>query len=212
MRTRIQARPVTLVVVGLLCAAVGTAYANRGTIVNGEANYVTAWAPLEITAAGSTVRCNVTLEGSFAGKTFTKASSTVISNVLQASFGSCTGGRVSVLAETLPWTTDYVSFAGTLPFITQISVALTGAGISIEPTGLGSACLLRSEARAPIKGIAATSREVEGGLEIPTMRADETVRYALTGNFFCSASTGTLRGRGGELGGTTETAVVKLIQ
>ncbi len=211
MRIRSRIRLVALVAAGALCAAVGTAHARSGQVVNGEANYLTKWAPIEITVNESVIRCNLVLEGSFVATSFAKSTETTISNVLEASFESCSGGRVATLAETLPWRARYASFSGTLPRITAIGVSLTGVHVSLEPTGFGAACLLVSEARTPVRGSASTTAEAEGLLEIPTVSADETVRYALTGSGLCSFATARLRGRGGELSGTKETVAVKLI-
>lgn len=211
MHIRSRLRLAALVAAGMLCAAVGTAHANRGQVVNGEANYLTKWGPIEITMGEFVVRCNLVLEGSFAATTFAKRAGTTISRIEEASFEGCSGGRASVLTATLPWTTTYSSFSGTLPRITGISVSLVGAGASIEPTGFGASCLLRTETGAPAKGTATTTAEAGGLLEIPTVRADETVRFTLSGSGLCGLTSATLRGSGGELSGRREITAVKLI-
>ena len=86
MHIRSRLRLAALVAAGMLCAAVGTAHANRGQVVNGEANYLTKWGPIEITMGEFVVRCNLVLEGSFAATTFAKRAGTTISRIEEASF------------------------------------------------------------------------------------------------------------------------------
>jgi hypothetical protein len=80
-----------------------------------------------------TVECPVTLAGSFHGATTTKTLNRLLGSVTSATVGdaSCTGGRASFLAGTLPWHVLYVSFSGTLPRMTGVRLALSAPGFRI---------------------------------------------------------------------------------
>lgn len=209
MRIRNRIRLVALLAAGALLLVASTAFARNGRVVNSEAFFSTYWAPIEIRAAEFTVRCNLTLNGSFTATTYSKTAGLTVGRVTETSLEGCTGGTSRVLTATLPWSITYTSFTGTLPRILEIQVSLTGVGLQVEP-GLGVVCLLSTEARAPARGIGVTRAEVEGALEIPTIRADETARLPVTGAF--CPTTATLRGSGRDLpGGEAEVMIVQLI-
>jgi hypothetical protein len=133
-----------------LSVAVSTASANRLSMTSRAIRSV--WRVVEFTASpGITVRCPLTVEGSFHSATFHKIRRALIGYMTRAGFGasaSCTGGGMTVLTETLPWHVTYEKFEGTLPNITHVGVEVIGAGVRIEERSLG-ACL----ARAPAPGI-----------------------------------------------------------
>jgi hypothetical protein len=81
-----------------------------------------------------TVRCNVTMEGSFHARTIPKVSRSLIGYVTRGTVAHpCTGGEAWAWngtegaltgASTLPWHLSYEGFIGTLPNITGIRILL----------------------------------------------------------------------------------------
>ena len=128
------------------------------------------------TAGEGTVRCAVSLEGSFASASFNETRGARLASVTSASASGCTGGSATVLRETLPWSVNYGSVSGTAPNITAINPNLVGAAFRFQPTGLLS-CLERSTTEAPIGLIWA--RE-ERGL-ITSFRTERASHIRLTG-------------------------------
>lgn len=194
MRT-CRKRALTASVVALvLFALTGTSGAN--TLQLTETTFRTAYRSLEFTAAGSTVRCPVTLEGSFHSASISKTGGALLGHVTRVSTGTCTGGTVTALTGTLPWHVQYSSFAGTLPNITSVRLQAIGASFQVHPTGLLT-CLARSEASHAVT--LGYERTTQG--EITGVRAGGTI--PLTGE-------GGLCAAGGEasLGGTGTTTVL----
>ncbi|HEU4702478.1 MAG TPA: hypothetical protein VFS37_08355 [Conexibacter sp.] len=105
----------------LLSAAVGTASARNLSVSNG--NIRVTWSNLEF-ASTVTVRCQITLEGSFHRNTIVKEEGTLIGAVSRATVKteSCTNARAST--EGLPWHITYEAFEGTLPAITDVFLLL----------------------------------------------------------------------------------------
>ncbi|HEX7289689.1 MAG TPA: hypothetical protein VF250_01070 [Conexibacter sp.] len=98
------------------------------------------WNPLIVTEpGGASVRCPLTLEGSFHSSTLAKVNYSLTGYITSGSLGapgSCTGGEGTLLTETLPWHTRYFGFTGTLPNISTISILVSGAAVRIRlPTG-----------------------------------------------------------------------------
>jgi len=120
------------VLVWLSCAA-----GARQLVISEQLLRVT-YSTLELTGGSETVRCPVTLEGSFSSESFPKTSGLRLGSVTRAALteGSCTNGRARVLAETLPWAVQYSSFTGTLPAISSIALRLGGAAFSVRGSGL----------------------------------------------------------------------------
>lgn len=199
MRLHKRMRAVALgVAAGLLLLAPG-ASANRGSVLNTGVPFATMWTPMELEAAGITVRCNVTLWGKMGGLTFSKTAGLQVGRIIEAEVESCSGGSARVLTETLPWALSYASFAGTLPSITGITLSVVGAAIRITPRE-GLECLARTSSSEPAKVTGTLAREAGGQLEIASTRLDERSGIALTGGFLCS-----LAGRG-DLAGTGRSA------
>jgi hypothetical protein len=140
-----------LIVAVALLASFTTASAR--TFSQSSATFRATWAPMSIIdreAVEATVRCNVTVEGSFHARTFAKVRGSLIGYVTRAGLTACTGGSARFLSETLPWHVAYESFAGALPNITRLNLTLIGAGISVDPEGFPPSCLARAEAVGPI--------------------------------------------------------------
>lgn len=122
MHFHINLRVAALLSAALLAAAVGSAAANRLSMT--ETKFRIAYSPISfVPSFGSTVRCPVTLEGSFHSRTSTKTAGALAGFITRASLGTCESGRARINTETLPWHVQYVSFRGALPGITSIEQA-----------------------------------------------------------------------------------------
>jgi hypothetical protein len=173
--------------VALVCAAVtalaATASATRFAVIERVFRTTGTWS---FEAVEATVRCPVTLEGSFSSGTFAKVAGTRVGSIGRASLGTCSGGTVRVLTEVLPWSMHYSSFTGTLPNTTSTVTQFRGAAFQITPTGL-STCLARSSETSPLL----TRFETEVRNSVTGLRLDETASIPLTGGGVC----GLFRGR-----------------
>ncbi len=184
MRRVMTAFAVTVV----LGAAAQAAAASTLAIV--EPAFRATWRTLTFSATEeSRVSCPLTLEGRFVEGTFAKTSGARIGSVRRATLGECAGGTARVLTETLPWTTQYSSFAGTLPDITSVTMRTVGGAFQIHPTGL-SECLARTEERSPLVTIAERNHE---GI-VTGLRVDESATIPLTGGVLCSLVRGKVSG------------------
>jgi hypothetical protein len=144
MLSRSKSLPATLAALAILLVAVGGASAGRLSLNNNTFRVV--WSPMRfITRAGTEITCNVTFEGSFASRTFTKSFGSQIASITAARLESCSRTMV-LLTETLPWSLFYSSFIGTLPRIEQLVTLLTGMRFR---WGAISTCLYRVVAEAP---------------------------------------------------------------
>jgi hypothetical protein len=178
MRTRSKLILAAISAIALLGMAVSAASASRLEVVNSERGFRIVWSPLTFEAAEATVRCNVTLEGSFTRRTTTKTLNAAIGKVTRAPINSCTGGTLS--SSGLPWNVAYGGFGGTLPSITSITKRITNARITIQPSGL-PACNMISELEEPLRAI----ETLNAAGEITSSRADETATIGTEGGFLC---------------------------
>lgn len=123
----------------ILATAVGTATARRIEI---SSQFVrVTWSELTMEGAGISIRCPMTIEGSFHSRTMSKVCGSVVGLVSRAVItpGSCTGAEVALLQESLPWRLGFIGFTGTLPRIQRIRGSLIGLALRIE--ALGTPCL-----------------------------------------------------------------------
>jgi hypothetical protein len=160
----------------LLSLAVGTASA-RNLSLN-EQSYRITWTPIEL-IGGGTIRCNLTLEGTFHYRTLVKSAGALIGQVNRATLNMCTGGSATVLTNALPWHVRYAGFTGTLPNVTGARIDVVGLSINQRYEGLPE-CLGSSTSESPARLIA----NVSGGT-VTGVRADETARIPLAGGGFC---------------------------
>jgi hypothetical protein len=111
----------------------GTASARVFSIDN--MNFRVVWRSLEFIDAGGlvTVRCPVTIEGSFHSQTISKVEKALIGHVSRATVAeaSCSGGRATVHQTSLPWHITYNGFRGILPRINSIRLLLYGPAFQI---------------------------------------------------------------------------------
>jgi hypothetical protein len=182
--------------VGLfLAAALATASARR--LSTSEQNILAAWtpaSPLIFTAAGTEIRCPLTLDGSFHSRTISKVCGQLTGYVNQAivANSACTNGHGTILTETLPWHVQYVSFAGRLPEIESVKVQMIGIRFRIETTD-GLVCLTGTTQSHPAVGN--FLREAESGVLMSMTALPEfTIPLERTG-FLCElAGTGKFTG------------------
>jgi len=115
----------------LLAAAVGTASARN--LSSSSSDWRVTWAGLEFVSPGLlTIRCRVTLLGTFHARTIAKVARSLIGSVTRAFVTRpCTNGEgwafdgTEGRPQTLPWHLTYEAFAGTLPNITSLDVLLS---------------------------------------------------------------------------------------
>jgi hypothetical protein len=197
-----------LAATAVLAAAVGTATAQRLVVSNQQIRAV--WSSLELgnSVTSETLRCPVTLEGSFHSRTIVKTVGSLVGYVTRAAVSNavCTGGHATILQETLPWHLTYQSFTGTLPNISSVTLNLIRAGFIIETAA--NNCRAVTTALRPARGIAT----VGAGGAVTGLRADETATIPLVngpGGFACSLATGFFRGVGAVtlLGNTTAISI-----
>jgi len=138
MRTSARLLPVALVAAIVLAAAVGSASARN---LSFSSQTIRTGMFLRLEALGVLTSCPVTLEGSFHSRTIAKAREALIGAITAARTNKLrclTATRTLMLAEpdsaereTLPWSLHYETFAGTLPRITGLRIAVVGMGIRV---------------------------------------------------------------------------------
>jgi hypothetical protein len=121
----------------LLSAAVSTASATRLSVSN--QNIRATWNSLEFASELVTLRCQLTLEGSFHTRTIAKVRESLIGAITMARFKeeACTNG--SFRAQAVPWHITYESFAGTLPNITAVNLLLSRFRFQLNVPGICTA-------------------------------------------------------------------------
>jgi hypothetical protein len=118
----------------MLGAVVSSASAGRLSTSEG---FRIVWSPMTLTLepVGS-VRCKVTLEGSFASRTIRKVARALLARGFFGALTACTGGRATLLTETLPWHYTYLSFSGILPRIDGWELLHSKFPIRVEVGGV----------------------------------------------------------------------------
>jgi len=175
MRHRSRAPLAMLVAASALATIAATASA--GTFLIAGSRFKLRYSALSFISGGTTVRCALTLEGSFSAGTFADARGTRIATVTSASVASCTGGSATVLSATLPWAFDYTSSTGAPPEIRTLTLPVVGMSLGIQPTGSLS-CLMRSSSEHPVVLVA--ERESKGLLT--SVRTDLAAEIPLEGS------------------------------
>jgi hypothetical protein len=184
----------------ILAVAVPTASARWFSTSSQQISAV--WSPLNFIVGpfeSNTIRCVLSLEGSFHTRTFAKVREALVGYVTRPAIQApCTNGEFHVLAET-PWHLRYEGFTGALPRITSIKLRLVEFSIWFN-SALGPRCLYRSTVTNP----AAFTLSLESGT--PTSAALE-VSLPETQAGMCF-ETIRIEGRGARV---TTTATVSLI-
>ena len=137
-----------LVAAGVLFVVTGASSARSFSLT--EAGFAAGWRSMSFTMSGTTLRCQVYMEGSFASRTLAKVVGSHVGSVeiAFATEGICTGGSATVKEETLPWNVEYNSFTGTLPNITGLKLEVIGTGFKTEVSGLR--CEFLTSTREPL--------------------------------------------------------------
>jgi hypothetical protein len=156
-------------------AVSGTASARVFSLSN--MNFRVVWSSLEFTneTGFGTVRCRVTLEGSFHSQTISKVEKALIGYISRANVAGerCTGGSATINQESLPWHITYSGFTGRLPTITSIRLLLQNAKFEIRVPGIGPCLAIvepANQARGEVivSGGEATNLLPDGSVPIPT--------------------------------------------
>jgi hypothetical protein len=187
----------------LLAAATSTATARILSVSN--QNIRATWASLEFVSL-VTIRCRMTLEGSFHSRTIAKVARQLIGSITRFLFDTenCTNGRGRPRTELLPGHITYEGFRGILPRIDTVYLLLSRIRFQI----IASPC-------TGDYGTAATNFTLEASVEegrgITELRpvASRNIVQRHSGTAFCPAS-GTFGGTGSLmlLGNTTKISVL----
>jgi hypothetical protein len=198
VRNRSKLVLVALTAALTLGALVGMASANR--IAQSNQTFRSTWNALEFIGF-VTIRCHVTIEGSFHSRTISKVAEALVGYVSRAIVdeGHCTGGSARVLSESLPWHIRYASFTGTLPNITGIVLRQVNAAFQVSAVVLGAQvnCLFKSTAASPMRGTV----EVSGGVAQNLTPEAAQIPRSSGSEFSC--------GNSGRLGGTSTSLTVQ---
>ncbi|HXE43894.1 MAG TPA: hypothetical protein VN635_01735 [Conexibacter sp.] len=153
----------------MLMLVSGSAGASRLSLTEGE--YDMSWAGLEFrnNLGAPPLVCPTTLSGRFERRTFSKVAGSQIGvvervsiNASERTTGTCRGGEITILTESLPWHINYHAFFGTLPSIRDVRVDIVNAAFRINMEGVAT-CLIRSEASEPFVAFIATAPESASG-------------------------------------------------
>jgi hypothetical protein len=173
MRTSTKLGLTALMAAIMLSSAVATASARSLSV--SEQSFRATWSSLELSYNGATIRCRVTLEGSFHARSIVKIARSLIGAITKATFGHpCTGGEywadngteaepLGTAPNRLPWHLTYESFTGTLPAISAVNFLISRVSFVLRVTVLGLTCQGRygkSEDNITLVG----AREAGGGL------------------------------------------------
>jgi hypothetical protein len=123
-------------VTATMFGAIAVSNASARNFSINERFFRVAWASLETseTAFGVSMRCPVTVEGSFHNTTMAKVLGSLLGNITRVALKneSCTGGHATALTERLPWGISYEGFTGRLPAIETIKVLLIRPAVRLE--------------------------------------------------------------------------------
>jgi hypothetical protein len=196
----------------LLASFVSTASARN--LSTSDRLWRASWNSLEFVAT-VTIRCRVTLEGSFHSQTIAKVARSLIGSVTRVTVAHpCSGGEawadngierqpLGTAPNRLPFHLTYEGFRGTLPRIEELFLLLSRGSFVTEATVLGFNC--RGRYGNATDNISSTAtREAGGGIReiIPIEgRNTATLVEQLGRNAVCPA-TGRFRGASGPIIGT----------
>jgi hypothetical protein len=136
MRTSAKLALTGLLAAMLLAAALSTASA-RNLEVSAQGLLVS-WSRLEFESSAGTVKCQITLDGSFHSRTIPKTANLLIGAITEVRIKteSCTNGSDSINTATLPWHILYRGFTGTLPAILSVRIAIARYRFTLAVFGI----------------------------------------------------------------------------
>jgi hypothetical protein len=189
----------------LLLTAI-TTNATARNLSTSEQSFRATFASLEF-IAGATIRCRLTLEGSFHTRTIAKVANSLVGAITRAivAHPGCTGGEawadngietepLGTAPNKLPYHLQYEGFAGTLPAITTLNLAVSRFSFVVQGTILGLTCRGR-DGNSTDRITIAAALEAGGGITSLAPNGRATLVEQLGPNAVC-ASTGSFTGNG----------------
>jgi len=163
----------------LLASAVATASAR--SLSSSEQNIRATWASLEFAGEALTVRCPLTLEGSFHARTLAKVVDTLSGAVTRVSIKeeSCTNGRGR--PKNFPWHIQYSGFTGVLPTINGVLLAISRLRFEVVVSGI---CTGEYGTETDKVGVSA-AREAGGAITTISPIAGQNTVNRVAGTGFC---------------------------
>jgi hypothetical protein len=198
MRIYLKLAITALVATAALAALVSTATARNLSI--SEQSFRVTYSSLEFTSSAATIRCAVTLEGSFHTRTIVKSVGALLGYLTRATVRRpCTGGTAwahsgetnealgTTVANNLPWHIQYGGFAGTLPNISSLRLVLPG-GLFLLRASLFGIVTLCEYVTTNANGNAIGTANREAGGALTTLTASGEIRsnsggFCPTGRF-----------------------------
>lgn len=191
-----------------LCAAlliaVAAASASAGRLSMSNQNLRFTFTEFIMQTEGTTSDlCELTLEGSFHRRTFSKVLETLLGYITRATAGNCTLAT-TVLTATLPWHVRYGGFTGSLPNITSITLLVVGFSMNVGVFGFN--CLTSEVVLLEAR------RNTSTGAISSVIAPAQPVATRSGGGFGCPAAIGEVGGIGSlSVLGTTTLVTVTLI-
>jgi hypothetical protein len=218
MRTSAKLVLTALAAAVVLASAISTASAGR--LSTSESSIRTSWTALEFVTPIITVRCRVTLEGSFHSRTIAKVREALIGAITRATVAHrCTNGEawadngveaqpLGIAPQRLPFHLTYESFATSLPNITSINLLLSRVSFVIASGGT------MGRYGRPEDNITGTAtREGGGGItQITPVAGRDRARLVtcLEELIFECPGEGTFRNSSGPVTGLTNTNTIRI--
>lgn len=187
---RLRAIAAALAVAAVLACAVGSTSAGRLSV--STRNFKIVWANLELSTnfIVGTIRCPVTVEGSFHSATIRKVEGAPVANLFRVR-AVCTSGRATLNQEVLPWTLVYERFFGTLPLVASINFKLLRVRALMD---IGeNFCGFTTTAENPAVVRANLGPSISS-LAFEELRQIPLVNHP--GGFLCGLASGIIRGAG----------------
>jgi len=180
----------------MLLASTTTASARNLSI--SEQSFRATFSSLEFGGGGVTIRCRITVEGSFHTRTIAKVANSLVGAITRAIIAHpCTGGEawadngtetqpLGTAPNRLPYHLQYESFVGTLPNITAANLLISRDSFVAQATILGLSC--RGRYGRPENAIRAVATREAGGA-ITSFTPNGTMRLVeqLGPNAVCTA-------------------------
>ncbi len=221
MRTRTMRAAGAVGAALLLAVFVGSATAGNFSVSNRSIRAT--WTALEFSGGAVTIRCPVTLEGSFHSATLRKVAGALIGYISRGSVQRpCVNGFAWLFSEepnevlggtfrgSMPWHFTYSSFRGVLPTPVGITLSLTGMRFEVRVLVLGVNVLCEYLTGPSNGGALSGTLNISGTGNVSGFTFDETRRITSEAGGLCPevglGGTGVVR-----LLGTVNSISVRLI-
>jgi hypothetical protein len=157
--------------VAMLAFAFAASAASASVAIGTPGLLTTASGVLTLSANGNVITCNVSL-GIQLQSRITKTSGALVGSVLASPTSTITNCNLGVTQGTVlsGITLTYVSFAGTLPNITQVNAQSTNAAFSLNIPAAFGVCLFRGSVNVtlPVSGGSVSSATLSGTNSLTT--------------------------------------------